>query len=356
MPNQSQEPIDLKRWMEDRFTFDIEDSDAFVRFLKELIAAGRYTLEQEEDSADRYAVTAYQDRRSLRDIFSSSPNFIESKRHKLEAVVEKKRPLGFYLRITPLMESNYFPREEEFGGLSQGPIDRVTDDIAAADEFRSIVERLHKRFNLPLPAETEAFFRRSPTKDAFIGGLFYALDGYRSRRLFYSAPKGVGWNWPAFLLPEFWFIWHEIMGIGFAILLGEGLFLINLDRGKTWHFVAFFVLVAAVHIGSGLLADRIHYHRYGCFPGELDREEKDGARAIRVSALLTLVVAGAVAWKTNALVAMFFLPAFALLFGTAYASMLWLNKRRRKKRSDMTGVAPGHSPEPAGSPDDPAPG
>jgi hypothetical protein len=82
----------------------------------------------------------------------------------------------------------------------------------------------------------------------------------------YKAPKeGPKWNWGAFIIPEFWFMWHEIMGISFISIFLDAVIFLSLSKhlDNSLLTAAIFLLIRLVF---GLKGNNLYYAKYGTWP------------------------------------------------------------------------------------------
>jgi hypothetical protein len=98
--------------------------------------------------------------------------------------------------------------------------------------------------------------------------IFFARYGYFPHEKQYKVPEdGPKWNWGAFIIPEFWFMWNEIIGISFiALAIDAALFfyLVNyLDNFLLSVTVLFFIRII-----FGLRGNKHYYAKYGAWPGQ----------------------------------------------------------------------------------------
>jgi hypothetical protein len=110
----------------------------------------------------------------------------------------------------------------------------------------------------------------------FVGNrIYFARYGYYSHQTGTSreGPKyiipddGPKWNWRAFIIPELWFMWNEIVGISiFAIVLNLLVFYSILVYAESFKLTMATLL--CIRILFGLLGNRIYYSKYGNWPGQ----------------------------------------------------------------------------------------
>lgn len=82
----------------------------------------------------------------------------------------------------------------------------------------------------------------------------------------YEAPEeGPKWNWGAFIIPEFWFMWHEMMGISFIAIFFDAIISFSISRYLDNIFLSAAILFI-VRIVFGMRGNRLYYAKYGAWP------------------------------------------------------------------------------------------
>lgn len=116
---------------------------------------------------------------------------------------------------------------------------------------------------------------------SFTKWLVYPFSSDQRERLFISMEKPPSWNWGAFLIPELWFLYHEIWG---PFLLIHGLYLGGIwvmirmsPEAYVWMFMAGLMLL--VRIVFGRIGNTLYYHRHGRWPGRPETGEDLSTRA-----------------------------------------------------------------------------
>lgn len=100
------------------------------------------------------------------------------------------------------------------------------------------------------------------SKDAFFRFLLYPLEGPKTPKpIHIPKEKGPRWNWGAFIVPEVWFLWHEIWGACFIVLISEGFVIRALFPVLGGY--AFLVGAITIRIIAALWGHRIFYFRHG---------------------------------------------------------------------------------------------
>jgi hypothetical protein len=100
------------------------------------------------------------------------------------------------------------------------------------------------------------------SKDAFFKFLLYPLEGPKTPKpVHIPTSNGPRWCWGSFIIPEFWFLWHEIWGACFLVLIVE--YLVIRVLFPMLGSYAFLVGGGSVRIFSALWGHRIYYFRNG---------------------------------------------------------------------------------------------
>lgn len=112
------------------------------------------------------------------------------------------------LEITPWME---LFDESEALLVSQSPDEKASDEYLAALHLQKIATALRRGTNTPDPDGSTELKPKAFAADFVTGLLLYALEGDNTKKLVHVPPKPeVSWTWGAFIIPELWFVWHEI--------------------------------------------------------------------------------------------------------------------------------------------------
>ncbi len=102
----------------------------------------------------------------------------------------------------------------------------------------------------------------------------YPFEGDKTKKTIHiPLQKGSKWSWPAFIIPEFWFLWHEIWGISIIVFLIEffgGFLLISYDLP----FTALASIIFLIRIISGRIGDTIYFCKYGRWLNERYNNEE----------------------------------------------------------------------------------
>lgn len=99
--------------------------------------------------------------------------------------------------------------------------------------------------------------------DCLVGLLLYPLRGQNNpSKLFDYKSAPFKWSWPAFLLPELWFLYHEMLPLGFFFLFLAAFFLFALAGSLSYYAM----LSAPLRILCGFYASKLHFARHGRLP------------------------------------------------------------------------------------------
>jgi hypothetical protein len=171
------------------------------------------------------------------------------------------------LQVTPWME---LFDESEALLVSQSPDEKASDEYLAALQLRKISAALRRETNTPEPDRSTDLKPKTFAADFVTGLLLYALEGDSTKKLVHlpAEPK-FSWTWGAFIIPELWFVWHEIWGVS---LLMVGLDWALFKLLTIWPTAIMLGISAAFFAGfrvmTGLQAQSIFYARYGRWPQE----------------------------------------------------------------------------------------
>lgn len=179
------------------------------------------------------------------------------------------------LSITPYME---LLDCEEIMPVSQAPDEKITDEYLAALKLFQLIQTLFSTVGREVPPEFQKLDIKPFAKDAFWRFLLYPLDGFKSRKPVYiPSESGPIWCWGGFLLPEIWFLWHEIWGASILAIISEVLIarLLVPQIG----FQGVWIGMGMVHILGGVFGHRIYYLRYGTWLGASPKQRQDRPEA-----------------------------------------------------------------------------
>jgi hypothetical protein len=110
-------------------------------------------------------------------------------------------------------------------------------------------------------SETES--PKKIAKDAFWRFLLYPLENSSSPKpVFIPLERGPNWSWGAFIIPEVWFLWHEIWGASILALIAE-IVAIQVIKPQGFGLYVAIAGVLSVRIFAGLWGNRVYYFRFG---------------------------------------------------------------------------------------------
>jgi hypothetical protein len=167
------------------------------------------------------------------------------------------------LSITPYME---LLDCEEIMPVSQTADEKITDEYLAALKLFQLIQTLFSTIGREVPPEFQKLDVKPFAKDAFWRFLLYPLDGFKSRKpVFIPSESGPIWCWGGFIMPEIWFLWHEIWGASIVAVIAEFLTARLLVPLIGFHGV--WIGIGIVRILGGIFGHRIYYCRYGAWLG-----------------------------------------------------------------------------------------
>ena len=182
------------------------------------------------------------------------------KRLCLKTSVVNEGVINFSINISPYME---MLNETEVLGLSQTAGEKASDEYFAAHKVHVITKDLFTKLKLEIPIEFSEFKKKALIADIWLGLLIYPLDGYKAvKRIHIPSKKGPKWSWPAFFIPEIWFVWHEIWGVSFLIILVE-VFGIGIVASFGTPVTILAMLFVLIRSASARIGNTIFYYKYG---------------------------------------------------------------------------------------------
>jgi hypothetical protein len=197
------------------------------------------------------------------------PHLPWGKRFLLKTTIRSGSKIEIDISITPWME---FFESEEVVGLSQSLPEKASDEYFAARSIHYILRSIYLLLNLSLPENLTDFDSKSALKDSFWGLLIYPLDSYKSTKWIYPPPlQGPQWCWGGFIIPELWFMWHEIWGASIFAVLIPVIMSYIFGEFKLWNnFTISITALSVIFIRMffGVVGNKIFFARYGHFPHE----------------------------------------------------------------------------------------
>ncbi len=188
-------------------------------------------------------------------------HFPAGKRLFLEASISKQEnAVVVNLGITPYMELLNW---EEFMPLSQSVDEKATDEYFASLKLLRVVQNIFNSIGREVPSEFTKLDIKPFAKDAFWRFLLYPLESFRSPKpVFIPSERGPKWCWGAFIIPEVWFLWHEIWGASILAFFAENMAVQIIEPKGIGLYVAIAGFLS-VRIFTGIWGHRIYYFRYG---------------------------------------------------------------------------------------------
>ncbi len=265
----------LRGWFERSLSFEALDYEAVRTNLIDIVENHGFKITNQNKSRDWIKLDAVYGSRIAALIFGSIPFVgqvvLWGKRLGLKASLYRRETIDLNIDITPYME---LFNTAEIYPLSQSAEEKAADEYLAARKLHSITQAIYTRLNLPLPPELSRFDLKQFLSDTLLGYLICPFDSHRSKKpVHYPIQKGPRWSWGAFLIPEFWYIWHEIWGISILFVLvelGGGIKLLTLGVPM----VTIGGILLTLRIISGSIGHKIYYCKYGKWLGKQDRKEK----------------------------------------------------------------------------------
>jgi len=167
---------------------------------------------------------------------------------------------------------------EEIMPVSQTPDEKITDEYFTALKLFQVIQTLYAAICRDVPVEFQKLDIKPFAKDAFWRFLLYPLDGFKARKpVFLPEERGPRWCWGGFIIPEIWFLWHEIWGASILAIIAEvviGRFIVP-EIG----FHGIWVGIGIVRILGGIFGHRIFYSRYGVWLGTSPNQRQDRPEA-----------------------------------------------------------------------------
>jgi len=257
--------IDLKEQLQRTVLLDVGDVELVSKLFTETIKEHGFNVHNARTIDNTVSIEAIYGPRFTSFIVSVIP-FIGrhlpfGKRLGLRASIIQDNTIKVQINISPYME--LFDTSEVLV-LSQTVDEKLTDEYFAAKKIHDITVQLYESLNLPIPDKFLKFNQRLHLSDTFLSTLIYPLDGYKAKKEIHIPPsKGPRWSWPAFIIPELWFMWHEIWGVSLLVVALEfaALRLVEVFKG---YFLLFYpVLFFSIRIVVAIFANRIYFYRYG---------------------------------------------------------------------------------------------
>jgi hypothetical protein len=280
MKDKMESTVDLKSWQTKSFNLKNVSFEQVVQKFKELIANHGFKLKKENETNDSVYFEAIYGSRIVAVLMSFIPyigrNLPLGKRFGLKATITNGSSISLSLNIVPYME--IFNTSEVFI-LTQTIDEKASDEYVAARKIYSITKAFYDSYEVDPRESIEKFDNKTFFRNSFLTLLIYPLDGYKSsKRVYFPGPLGPKWCWPAFIIPELWFIWHEIWGVSLLMIAIESITVFKMIQyGIDIRVLGFTLFFYRLLIG--FLGNRLFYLRYGKWPKEKNRKNSNKANS-----------------------------------------------------------------------------
>jgi len=163
-----------------------------------------------------------------------------------------------------LYKGNYVSEAKKIAFFDLGELN------AALDEFtkRSIQNmNAFVRAAIPPPVSlvdgaVEHSVPEPSLKQVLLGFLIDPFGSPNAPSLVHTPPEGTArWCWGAFLIPEVWFLWNELWGACFVVIVAEGVIAMAFSSALGLYAYMFGPLI--VRLIAASRAEQIYYSRYG---------------------------------------------------------------------------------------------
>lgn len=278
MKEKKESTVDLKSWHARSLDLKNASFVQVVQKVKECLEIHGFKLKKENKTSQSASFEAVYGSRMIAILMSFIPyigrNLPLGKRFGLKATITDGNPVVLYMNIVPYME--IFNTSEVFI-LTQSADEKASDEYVAARKMFSIAKALNASYEVDSEENLEEFDNKAFIRDAVLTLLIYPLDGYKSSKMVYfPSSSGPRWCWPAFIIPELWFMWHEIWGVSLLMTAIEFITAFKfLQYGMSAKVIA--LTLAAYRFFIGFMGNRIFYFRYGRWPNEKKRPQKTAA-------------------------------------------------------------------------------
>ena len=280
MKDKNENTVDLKSWLTRSLNLKNASFDKVVQKFKELLTIHGFKLKKENKTSESAYFEAIYGSRIVAILMSFIPyigrNLPSGKRFGLKATITKGNPVILSMNIVPYME--IFNTSEVFI-LTQTVDEKASDEYVAARKVFSITKAFYDFYDVDPKEYIDKFDNKTFFRDSMLSLLIYPLDGYKSsKRVHFPVGSGPKWCWPAFIIPEFWFIWHEIWGVSLLIIAIESITAFKmLQYGFDIRVLGFTLIFYRLLLG--FIGNRIFYLRYGRWPKEKNRNISNKANS-----------------------------------------------------------------------------
>lgn len=258
-------PKETTGWFTQQLTIDGTDFDTVCKELMRICSEQGFKIREESKAEISNGFKAIYGSRFIAFIVSLIPyvgkHFPSGKRLFLETIISRQeKAVLLTLSMTPYME---LLNCEEFFPISQSIDEKATDEYFASLKLLRIIQSLFRSIGREVPPEFIKLDIKPFAKDAFWRFLLYPLESFKSPKpVFIPSERGPVWCWGAFIIPEVWFLWHEIWGASIMAFIVENL-AVRVIEPKGFGLYVAIAGFLSVRIFTGLWGHRIYYYRYG---------------------------------------------------------------------------------------------
>lgn len=264
--------VNIRRWLEKSLSLESVTIEAVEDALVKILESKKFKIRSHSSSNGSSTIEAIYGTKlrafSVAQIPFIGVHLSAGKRFLIKARLRTGELVSIDINITPYME---LFNSEEIGAVTQSIFEKASDEYVAAKMLFFIIRDLYSYLGLPRPKDLSEFDAKSFANDTMWGILIFYMDSYSSTKVIYTSPSSKSpWSWSAFIIPEFWFLWHEMLGAHAFFSLPLALYFIVDNFGWPNLYVKYSVIVMIVlfHILAGAKGNRIFYARYGYFPHE----------------------------------------------------------------------------------------
>lgn len=258
-------PKETTGWFKHQLTLSGVDFDTLCKKLNEICSDQGFKIRKETPTEISKSFEAIYGSRFIAFLVGLIPyagkHFPAGKRLFLEATISKQEnSVLVNLGVTPYME---LLNCEEFFPISQSIDEKATDEYFASLKLLRIIQNLFQSIEREVPSEFIKLDIKPFAKDAFWRFLLYPLESFKSPKpVFIPSARGPMWCWGAFIIPEVWFLWHEIWGASIMAFIVENI-AVRVIEPKGFGLYVAIAGFLSVRIFTGLWGHRIYYYRYG---------------------------------------------------------------------------------------------
>lgn len=278
--------VDLSRWFSVELQVDEHDMLACRQGLVDAIEQAGFPCPEMKDFDLRVSLRSIWGRRGRAFFVNLLPfgrHLPKGKRFLLTAMLYDEHPVRIRIRIKAFQD--WLLDDTEIPGVTQTFFERITDEQQAAVLMHHILQDLQQSLGV-VPPEYFQGFDKDKLFDEFLeGNMLYSLESENYPRIIHRTDQpGPKWIWGAFILPEAWFLWHELRAYSSLIIFPYIAPMLVLGRHAKYPlFLKLILLVYAVvmRICCARSAGKIYYKRYGRFPTQTNPfMVRDGSPAL----------------------------------------------------------------------------